>query len=270
MRIRNFSPTTQETYLRHVAYLARHFGKSPDRLGPEQLRDYQVYLAEYKGASAAVRGQTVSALRFFYRVTLGKPWTVEAIPHPRVPQKLPIVLSREDVATFLAAADNLKHRALLTTIYACGLRCSEAIRLRLTDIDSKRMVLGVGQGKGAKDRLVMLSPKLLALLREYWKEFRPQLWLFPGQSGERPLLDASARWICREVAKASRLRKRITLHSLRHSFATHLLESGVDLRAIQMLLGHSSLGSTGIYTHVSVTRLAAVSSPLDSLPAAAG
>ena len=198
MRIRNFSPTTQETYLRHVAYLARHFGKSPDLLGPQELRVYQVYLVEYKGASAAVRGQTVSALRFCYGVTLGKPWSVEAIPHPRVPQKLPIVLGREDVATFLAAATNPKHRALLTIIYACGLRCSEAIRLRLTDIDSKRMVLCVGLAKGAKDRMVMLSPRLLVLPREYWKEFRPQFWLFPGQSGERPLLDASARWVsCR-------------------------------------------------------------------------
>jgi site-specific recombinase XerD len=270
MRVRNLARLTQETYLRQVGYFARHFGKSPELLGPEEIREYQIYLVEYKGASLSVQSQVVSALRFLYGITLGMSWSVEKIPFPKKPKRLPVVLSREEVATFLAAATNLKHRALLTTIYAAGLRAAESLSLRVADIDSRRMVLRIEQGKGGRDRVVPLSPRLLALLREYWKVYRPEHWLFPGQSGERPLLDASARHACRQIARASRLKKNVTLHTLRHSFATHLLEAGADLRTIQTLLGHQTLSSTGVYTHVSVDRVLSVASPLDSLPAAAG
>lgn len=270
MRIRNFSETTQETYLRQVAYFARHYRKSPEHLGLPEIRDYQVYLAEYKGASVSVRAQAVSALRFFYKVTLGKDWNIEKIPYPKQPKRLPVVLSREEVATFLGSIRNLKHRAMLTTVYAAGLRASEVLRLRVSDIDSQRMTLRIYQGKGRQDRYVMLSAQLLALLREYWKAYRPEHWLFLGQTGDRPLRGASLRYVCRRIHRASGLTKNVTLHTLRHSFATHLLESGADLRTIQMLLGHRSVSSTSLYTHVSQDRLHAIPSPLDALPDRSG
>jgi site-specific recombinase XerD len=212
----------------------------------------------------------VSALRFLYGVTLRRPWSIEAIPYPKQPRKLPVVLSREEVASFLDAITNLKHRALLTCIYAAGLRVSVVVRLKLSDVDSQRMVLRIEQAKGQRDRFVMLSPRLLALLREYWKAYQPEHWLFPGQTGERPMIEASVRHACRKIARDAGVTKRVTLHILRHSFATHLLEDGVDLRSIQMLLGHRSLSTTSLYTHVSAQRLHAVASPLDTLPEAAG
>jgi len=270
MRIRNLAVTTQETYLRQVAYFARHYRKSPEHLGLPEIRDYQVYLAEYKGASVSVRAQAVSALRFLYKVTLGKDWNIEKIPYPKQPKRLPVVLSREEVATFLGSIRNLKHRAILTTVYAGGLRASEVLRLRVKDIDSQRMALRIHQGKGRQDRYVMLSAQLLALLREYWKAYRPEPWLFLGQTGDRPLRGASLRHVCRKVHRDSGLTKNVTLHTLRHSFATHLLESGADLRTIQMLLGHRSVSSTSLYTHVSEDRLHAVPSPLDALPDRSG
>lgn len=270
MRIRNLAVSTQETYVRQVAYFARHFGKSPEVLGPREIRDYQVYLVEYKGASTSVHVQAVAALRFLYRVTLGKEWAIAAIPCPKKPRKLPVVLSRQEVAQFLGAIRNLKHRALLTSVYAAGLRVSEVVRLRVSDVDSQRMVLRIEQAKGHKDRFVMLSPRLLAVLREYWKANRPWPWLFPGQTGEHPLQEASVRHACRHIARASGLTKPVTLHVLRHSFATHMLEDGADLRTIQLLLGHRCLSTTSLYTHVSAQRLHEAPSPLDTLPDAAG
>lgn len=270
MRIRNLTVSTQETYVRQVTYFARYFGKSPELLGPEEIRAYQVYLVEYKGASTSVHAQVVSSLRFLYGVTLRRPWSIEAIPYPKQPRTLPVVLSREEVARFLDAITNLKHRALLTCVYAAGLRVSEVARLKVCDIDSRRMVLRIEQAKGQRDRFVMLSPRLLAILREYWKAYRPEHWLFPGRTSERPMTEASVRHACRKVARDAGVSKRVTLHTLRHSFATHLLEDGVDLRSIQMLLGHRSLSTTSRYTHVSAQRLHAVPSPLDTLPEAAG
>lgn len=270
MRVRNLSPTTQETYLRQVGYFARHFGKSPAVLGQREIREYQLYLIETKKASVAVQAQAVSALRVLYGTTLARRWSVERIPFPKQPKRLPVVLSREEVATFLATAINLKHRALLTTVYATGVRAAEVLALRVSDIDSRRMAVRIEQGKGGRDRLVPLPPKLLALLREYWLGYRPKHWLFPGQSGEEPLRDASGRFICRTISDKVDLGKRVSLHMLRHTFATHLHEAGTDLRTIQALLGHRALSSTGIYTHVSVERVLSVPSPFESLPDAAG
>lgn len=271
MSVRNLAATTQETYLRQVAYFARHFGKSPAALGPREIREYQLYLIETKKASVAVQAQAVAALRFLYGTTLARRWSVERIPFPKQPKRLPVVLSREEVATFLAAATNLKHRALLTTVYATGVRAAEMSALRVSDIDSQRMVVRIEHGKGGRDRLVPLPPRLLALLREYWAAYRPKHWLFTGRwSRDQPLRNGSGRYICRRVSDEADLGKRVSLHMLRHTFATHLHEAGTDLRTIQVLLGHRALSSTGIYTHVSVERVLSVPSPFESLPDAAG
>jgi site-specific recombinase XerD len=266
MKIRKLATNTQECYVRQVANFARHFNKSPELLGPEEIRAYQIYLVKERDVSTSVLIQVVAALRFLYGVTLEKPWSIDTIPYPKKARRLPVIPSPDEVAQFLGSIKNLKHRALLTTTYACGLRCAEVTHLRVSDIDSQRMLLHVQQGKGKKDRFVMLSERLLALLREYWKQYRPADWLFPGRSANHPIREASLRHACRKILKDSGLKKNITPHSLRHGFATHLLEEGADVRTIQMLLGHRSLSTTSRYTHVSVQRLHATPSPLDSLP----
>lgn len=266
MQIRNLAPSTQDAYVRQVARYALHFGKCPSLLGPEQIRDYQLYLIKERKASPSVLIQVVAALRFLYSTTLGKDWAVEAIPYPKRPKKLPATLSRDETAVFLSSITNLKHRALLMTIYGCGLRADEAVHLRIEDIDSPRGLLRVQHGKGSRQRQVPLSPKLLTVLREYWKEYRPRPWLFPGRSPEQPMQTASVRWACRKISDGLQMKQRITPHCLRHSYATHLLEAGTDLRTIQSMLGHSSVTTTSIYTHVSERRLREAPSPLDSLP----
>jgi site-specific recombinase XerD len=266
MKIRKLATNTQECYVRQVVNFARHFNKSPELLGPEEIREYQIYLVQERDVSTSLLIQVVAALRFLYGVTLEKPWPIDTIPYPKKARRLPVIPSQDEVAQFLGAIENLKHRALLTTTYACGLRCAEVTHLRVSDIDSQRMLLHVQQGKGKKDRFVMLSERLLALLREYWKQYRPADWLFPGRSANHPIREASLRHACRKILKDSGLKKNITPHSLRHGFATHLLEEGADVRTIQMLLGHRSLSTTSRYTHVSVQRLHATPSPLDSLP----
>ena len=265
MQIRNLAPLTQNAYVRQVARYARHFGKCPSLLGPEEIRDYQIHLVKERQVSTSLLVQVVAALRFLYGTTLHQSWAVEAIPYPKKPKKLPVVLSREQVALFLAAVSNLKHRALLMTIYGCGLRGNEATQLRVEDIDSQRMLLRVN-GKGDKQRQVPLSPKLLEVLREYWSQYRPNPWLFPGKFSDRPMITASVRSACTKVCREVPTIQRITPHCLRHSYATHLLEAGTDLRTIQILLGHSSIRTTTIYTHVSETKLREAPSPLDSLP----
>jgi site-specific recombinase XerD len=210
--------------------------------------------------------QVVSALRFFYSVTCNKDWDIEEIPYPKSRRRLPVVLNQAEMLRLFDAVENLKHRAILLTLYAAGLRVSEVVHLRISDIDSQRMMLFIQQGKGRKDRYVTLSHRLLGMLREYWKLERPRYWLFPGQDERRPLTRASVHKFFKQVVRKAGLTKPITVHGIRHSYATHLLESGVDIRKIQLLLGHRSLRSTQIYTHVARNDLDDTPSPLDLLP----
>lgn len=266
MQIRNLSATTKKRYVDRVAVFANHFNKSPELLGAEDIRIFLLYLAQEKNLASSSINVTASALRFLYRVTLGCPWDIEKIHFARREKKLPVVLSPDEVAQFLKAIENIKHKTILMTTYATGLRILETTRLRLSDIDSRRMTIRVQQGKGKKDRYVMLSDKLLIILRDYWKEFKPASWLFYGRTKNDPISTATVRQVCRLVSYESRLKKRVTPHILRHSFATHLLESGTDLRTIQILLGHNSPSSTAVYTHIAVQNLKATTSPLDTLP----
>jgi len=264
MTIRNLSPATQRSYLHAVSKFSRHFGRSPDTLGLEEVRDFQVHLVS-KGVSWGSLNQVVCALRFFYGVTLGEATIPERIPYARTPRKLPVVLSADEVARFLEAVSGLRSRAALTTAYAAGLRASEVAGLLIEDIDSDRGVIRVRHGKGAKDRDVMLSPQLLGILRTYWRLARPRRFLFPGRDEGRSINPTVLHAACRSAAKAAGLSKRVTLHTLRHSFATHLLENGADIRIIQALLGHANLSSTARYTHVASHTIRATPSPLDRL-----
>ena len=268
MAVRNLSPRTQSTYVLQVSLFARHFGKSPQLLGPEQIRDYQVFLATEKQLAPGSIGTAVSALRFLYRVTLGKDWDIaEVLPAPKQPSKLPVVASAEEVARLLDCISSTKHHAILTCCYAAGLRISEAVSLRPAAIDSRRMVVRVEQGKGGKDRYVMLSPRLLEVLRDYWRRTRPEgEWLFPGLIRGRHINRHTVEQACQKALAVSGLAKRITPHSLRHAFAAHLLESGVDVRTIQLLLGHRSLATTARYLRVARSKVCSATSPLDLLP----
>ena len=270
MRLRNLSPRTIETYVERVAGFARHFGSSPERLGPEEVRSYLLHLVQERQVSWSYYNQALCALRFFYRQTLGREWVVGPLRGPKKEKKLPVVLSLEEVSRFFAALASLKQRAILMTAYAGGLRLSEVIRLEVGDIDSRRMVIRVQQGKGRKDRYVMLAPRLLVVLRAYWKAARPRRWLFPGNRPDRPITPSALQRACQRAGRAAGLVKRVTPHTLRHSFDTHLLEAGTDVRTIQILLGHRSLQTTTLYTHVSAERLKRTVSPLELLPPAAG
>jgi site-specific recombinase XerD len=252
MQIRNLSPSTIKIYTQSVASIARYFGKSPELLGPEDIRAYQVYLVNERKVSWSTFNQAVCALQFLYRKTLGRAWAVDSIPFPKRPKGLPVVLSREEVATFLQAAGNLKHRTILMTIYSTGLRIGEALNLLISDVDSKRNVIRIRLGKGKKDRYVPLFPTLLTELRNYCRAYKPRTWLFPRRTADRPLTISAMERVCAEICGNIRSVKRITPHTFRHSFATHLLEAGTDLRTIQILLGHTSLSTTAIYLHVAV------------------
>ena len=267
MQIRNLSPHTQASYVQQVSLFARHFGQSPTVLGPEEIRAYQVYLTNEKKLAPASILIAVAALRFLYRVTLKRDWRFdEVIPPPKKPQTLPVVLSPEEVVQFLGCVASRKHRTILTTCYAAGLRISEAVRLTPPAIDSARMVLRVEQGKGHKDRYVMLSPKLLEILRAWWRVKRPSYWLFPGDRPGRPITRSTVEEACQQARRLSSIPKPITPHSLRHAFAVHLLESGTDLRRIQLLLGHRSLATTARYLRIATSTVCATTSPLDLLP----
>ncbi|MDH3662940.1 MAG: site-specific integrase [Alphaproteobacteria bacterium] len=267
MQVRNLSFNTQRVYLEQVSRFARHFGKSPARLGPEEIRTYQVYLTVEKELAAGSIQIAIAALRFLYRVTLKKDWRCdEVLPHPKAPEKLPIVLSPEEVLHFLDCVKMRKHQVILTACYAAGLRISEAVRLKAAVIDSQRMVIRVDQGKGHKDRYVMLSPKLLEILRGYWMTVRPKDWLFPGRFPGRPISRDAVGFACEEARQLSGLVKPVTPHSFRHAFAVHLLESGTDVRTIQLLLGHRSLATTARYLRIATTKVCAATSPLDLLP----
>ena len=267
MQVRNLALNTQLSYVQQVALFARHFNKSPEELGPEDIRSYQVYLTNEKKLAPGSVLIAVSALRFLYKVSLKKDWVFEdVIPAPKKPQRLPVVMSPEEVLQFLGCVGSTKHRAILTTCYAAGLRVSEAVALKPTAIDSGRMVIRVKQGKGQKDRYVMLSPKLLEILRSYWRAVRPIGWLFPGDHPGQPITRFAVAEACRSARNLSGINKPATPHSLRHAFAVHLLEAGTDVRKIQLLLGHRSLATTARYLRVATTKVCSTTSPLDLLP----
>ncbi len=264
MTIRGFAPSTQRGYLAAVTDFTAFLGRSPDGAIAEDLRRYQLHMRS-SGASATTMNAAVSALRFFFTVTLGRDDAQVGMTTVREPRKLPVVLSPEEVARLLDAAPGLKYRAALSLAYGAGLRASEVVSLKLADIDSERMVIRVEQGKGRKDRYAMLSEPLLDLLRAYWKASRPRGWLFPGQNPVNPLTTRQLRRAFDGAKVAAGIDKRVSLHTLRHCFATHLLEQKVDIRVIQVLLGHSKLDTTARYSQVASTTLRAVKSPLEHL-----
>ena len=266
LRLRGMSERTVETYLGAVRRFAFHYGQSPDRLGSEEVRAYLLHLIEERKLAASSVNQALSALRFFYLDVLGCELAVARLPRPKRQDRLPVVLTEAEVARLLAAPMSLKHRAVLMTLYSAALRLGEAIHLQPGDIDSAAMVIRVRQGKGGRDRTVMLAGKLLLVLRVYWKLYRPGRWLFYGKEKERPLDARTVQKAMARATKAAGLRKQVTPHTLRHSSATHLMEQGASLRHIQELLGHKSLRTTQRYTRVSPGRVAAVLSPLDRLP----
>ena len=265
----NYSPETVRSYLHAVEEFARHFRRSPEQLGPDHVREYQVHLFRDRKLSArTIAGQT-AALRFLFVKTLRRPYLPDALPFPKHSRRLPTVLSQEEVARLIDASGNLMHRAMVMTLYATGVRRAELCRLKVADIDSERMVLHIHQGKGGRDRDIPLSPKLLATLREYWRWMKPKTYLFPGMENnwraDVPVTTKVAWIAVTEAAKAAGINRRVSPHTLRHSYATHLLEAGADLRTIQVLLGHAKLADTTVYLHLSRRHLLAVPSPIESL-----
>jgi integrase/recombinase XerD len=265
LQIRNYSPTTVRAYILQVAQFAKHFGKSPDQLGAEHIRAYQLFLVKEGRLSQSTYIQVVCALRFLYTQTLNRQVGIEQIPFPRHERKLPIILSPEEVKALLEAPRSLRHRTLLTTMYAAGPRVSEVARLRVGDIDSARNVIWIRGGKGHKDRQTLLPPRLLELLRSYWRWKRPGEWLFPGTQPDRPISAKAIFLACRSAARKARIPKAVHPHSLRHAFATHLLEAGCDIRKIQILLGHARLETTARYLHVADLAVRSTTSPLELL-----
>jgi integrase/recombinase XerD len=268
---RNYSDTTRRAYLLGVEQFAKHFDRSPEHLGLNHIRDYQVHLFRVKRLKPATVAVRLAALRFLFVAVLKRRWTVAETPYPKRPDSLPIVLSQDEVARLIDAALTPLHRAVLMTLYATGLRRAELTRLKVSDIDIERMAIHVLGGKGRKDRDVMLSPKLLDELRQYWRSLKhkPRTWLFPGgrwhSRTEQPMTDKVVWYACEQAAKRAGIDKPVHPHTLRHSFATHLLEAGVDLRTIQLLMGHSDLKATTVYLHLSHRHLQATASPLDAL-----
>ena len=265
LRVRNYALRTQKTYIAEVVKFAQHFGKSPDQLEQEDVRRYQVHLVDGKAVSWSLFNQAVCALRFLYRTTLGRDWAIKHIPFAKTPRKLPVVLSRQEIMQLFEKIANIKHLAMLMLAYSAGLRLSELAHLRVADIDSQRMIIHVHQGKGRKDRVLPLSPFVLIILREYWREAKPREWLFFGKWADRPITVSSIQKVLARARATAGIKKPISMHSLRHSFATHHLEAGTDLRTLQILMGHSGLQTTSRYLHVSTAMLRSAKSPLDQI-----
>jgi integrase/recombinase XerD len=265
LRIRNYAPTTVDCYVRSVADFAKHFSKPPDQLGPEEIRSWQLHLLNEKHVKQSTYIQAVCGLRFFYRYTLNRKVEIERIPLPRREKKLPIILSKQEVKALLTAPTNLGHRAILATMYGAGLRVSEATNLKVEDLDRDRKVIRVRGGKGRKDRQVMLADTLREVLIAYWRWKRPTDWLFPGGRADRPLTTRAVFLTCRKAARLAGIAKPVHPHSLRHAFATHLLDDGVNLVIIQTLLGHTDLKTTARYLHVSDIAIRSARSPLETL-----
>jgi len=266
---RSYAQNTVRAYVHAIEDFARYFGKSPDQLGPEQIRDYQVHLfRDCKLSPGTVEGRG-AALRFLYVKTLRRPYLQDDIPFPKRSRRLPLVLSPEEMTLLIDSAENLTHRAMMMTLYATGIRRAELCHLQVADIDSPRMVIHIRHGKGDRDRDVLLTPKLLETLREYWRWMKPKTWLFPGMiNGWRadvPITDKMVWSAVRKAALRAGIEKRVGPHTLRHCFATHMLEAGADLRTIQVLLGHAKLADTAVYLHLSRRHLQAVPSPLEAL-----
>lgn len=270
LQLRNYSENTARIYIGVVKQFCEYFGKSADQLGPKHIREFQLYLLKDKKLSARTVEQYVAALRFLFVKTLRRHYLLDHLPFPKAPRKLPTVLSPEEVARLIDAASNLYHRTLLVTLYSTGLRRAELCQLKVSDIDSQRMMLRVQHGKGGGDREIPLSPKLLEELREYWRWMKPKIYMFPGMvhglRADVPLTSKVVWNACREAAQRAGITKQISPHTLRHSFATSLYDAGADLRAIQAVLGHSRLEHTMVYIHLSRKHLACVANPLDNLP----
>jgi site-specific recombinase XerD len=266
---RNYSESTIRGYLQAVQQFAVHFGRSPDKLGPDDLRSYQAYLLTERKLAVGSVVARVAALRFFFVRTLKRRDFREELPYPKDHRRLPAVLSLEEVGRLIDAAGNLMQRALLMTLYGTGMRRTEVSMLKVCDVDSRRMMIRVERGKGGAGRDLPLSPALLETLREYWRWKKPQVYLFPSSTGQRgqdrPISDKTVWYACKEAAVHARIAKHVTPHTLRHSWATHLLEGGTDLRTIQVLLGHADLETTAKYLHLSQRHLQTVSNPLESL-----
>jgi integrase/recombinase XerD len=271
MQLRNLSPETQRSYVHYISGLARFYQTSPEHLGLEEIREYQLYLIDVRRYSPESVNSFVAAAKFLYNVTLETPWPEGVLPRARVPQKLPVVLSTVEIDEFFRHVCTIRYRAALMTAYGAGLRVSEVVALRIGDIDSNRMLIRVRQSKGGKDRYAMLSPRLLEVLRCWWRSQMqprrpkpsPEDWLFPGVRRGRHMNTESLQTVCREAARLAGIGKRVTVHTLRHSFATHMLEGGTDIRLIQALLGHGSIQTTTRYAAVSPNAIAHASSPLD-------
>src|SRR3984885_11872682 len=265
LRIRNYAPTTVSSYIRSVADFAKHFDKPPDQLGSEEVRSWQLFLLNEKRVKLSTYIQSICALRFFYQNTLHRRIEIDRIPLPRYEKKLPVILSRDEVKALLEAPRNLKHRAMLATMYGAGLRVSEVAKLKVSDLDRERRVIWVRGGKGHKDRQVMLAEPLREVLAAYWKWKRPVEWLFPGKKVDCPIATGSVFKLCEAAAQAAGIAKPVHPHSLRHAFATHLLDEGVNLLVIQALLGHAHLRTTAGYLHLSDSAVRSTKSPLESL-----
>jgi site-specific recombinase XerD len=269
---RNYTESTTRTYLQTVEDFSRFFHRPPDQLGPEQIREYTAHLFRDRKLASNTVGQRVAALRFFYTRALKRPWSIELTPYPKRSSRLPVILSQDEVARLIESAITPTHRTILMTLYGTGARRAELANLKTADIDSQRMVIHIRGGKGRKDRDVMLSPNLLDELRQHYRRLprKPSEWLFPGgrwHTDDGPICPKVVWHACREAAQRAGIEKKLHPHTLRHCFATHLLEAGADLRTIQLLLGHSDLKETTVYLHVSRRHLSAVASPLDALPA---
>jgi site-specific recombinase XerD len=265
LRLRNYSQSTIKSYVYHVSKFASHFGKSPDKLGPEEIRQYQIHLTDDKKVSWSLFNQAACALRFFYTVTLGTDIDLKTVPYAKNRKRLPVVLNRKELGRLFEAAANLKSRAIMKTMYAAGLRVGEAVSLEPRDVDSERMRIHVRHGKGNKDRYTILTPSLLETLRVYWRAYRPTIVLFPMRGYNRPICRGSVQEAVRKARRAAGIAKPVTCHTLRHTFATHLLEAGTDLHTIRELLGHRSLDTTSLYLHVATNALQSTTDAADLL-----